>query len=133
MAETDRGAEAYCPPKPRIDERPLIDLGQAARLEATFKVLANGTRLRMLHALAREPDLCVGELADAVGMRVQAVSNQLRRLIDKGIATSHRNGNQIHYRIVDPCVVSLLDRGLCLTEDMPDRTRRSAFHEQEST
>lgn len=88
-------------------------------------MLANGARLRMLHALVREPDLCVGELAQTVGMRTQAVSNQLQKLVDKGIVASRRNGVQMHYRIVDPCVVSLLDQCLCLTEDMPGSARRS--------
>lgn len=87
------------------------------RLEATFKTLANATRLRLLHALIRMPELCVTELADAIGMKPQAVSNQLQRLVDRRILAARRNGNHIHYRIVDPCVISLLDQGWCLTDD----------------
>ncbi len=87
------------------------------RLEATFKTLANATRLRLLHALIRQPELCVTELADAIRMKPQAVSNQLQRLVDRRILAARRNGNHIHYRIVDPCVISLLDQGWCLTDD----------------
>ena len=47
-----------------------------------------------------------------VGMRPQAVSNQLQRLSDLGVLASRRDGNNIHYRLVDLCVRSLLDRGL---------------------
>ena len=108
---------ACCPPKPDIRERPLLTPGQAAELMGVFKVLANDTRLRLLHALARAGELPVGKLATAVAMKPQAVSNQLQRLVDRGILGSRRNGNSIIYRIVDPCVVSLLDQGLCLTED----------------
>lgn len=90
---------------------------QAARLERLFKVLANGTRLRLLHALVRAGEMRVTDLAQALAMKPQAVSNQLQRLTDRGILASRRNGNNIHYRIVDPCVVTLLDRGLCLIED----------------
>ena len=86
-----------------------------------FKVLANDTRLRLLHALARKGELCVTELAEAIDMKPQAVSNQLQRLADRGILGSKRNGIQVHYRIVDPCVVSLLDRGLCLLEDVREQ------------
>jgi DNA-binding transcriptional ArsR family regulator len=86
-------------------------------LEATFKMLANGTRLRMLHALVRAGELCVSEIADALAMKPQAVSNQLQRLADRGIVESRRDGLQVYYRIVDPCVVSLLDQGWCLAED----------------
>ncbi len=82
-----------------------------------FKVLANDTRLRLLHALCREDELCVTDLAAAVGMKTQAVSNQLQRLNDQGIVAARREGNQIYYRVLDPCVTALLDRGLCLVED----------------
>jgi DNA-binding transcriptional ArsR family regulator len=81
----------------------------------------NDTRLRLLHALVRAGELSVGDLAAAVAMKPQAVSNQLQRLVDRGILGSRRNGNSIIYRIVDPCVISLLDQGLCLTEDAIDR------------
>ena len=84
-------------------------------------MLANSTRLRLVHALVRAGEMCVGELAEALGMKPQAVSNQLQRLVDRGILSPRRNGNHIHYRVVDPCVVSLLDQGLCLTEDAQRR------------
>lgn len=88
-----------------------------AGLKRTFKVLANATRLRLLHALVKRPGLSVTAPAQTVGMKPQAVSNQLQRLVDKDILSNVRNGNNIHYRIVDPCIMSLLDQGLCLAED----------------
>lgn len=110
-----------CPPKPSLTERPLISPEQAGELMALFKVLANDTRLRLLHGLARAGELCVTDLAATVGMKPQAVSNQLQRLVDRGILGSRRNGTSIYYRIVDPCVTSLLDQGLCLAEDANGR------------
>ena len=47
-----------------------------------FKVLANDTRLRLLHAVVRAGEICVTDLADSLGMKPQAVSNQLQRLAD---------------------------------------------------
>ncbi|GIW86396.1 MAG: transcriptional regulator [Isosphaeraceae bacterium] len=115
-----------CSPKPELAKRPQLSGYQAAELEATFKMLANGTRLRMLHALVRAGELCVSEIADALAMKPQAVSNQLQRLADRGIVESRRDGLQIHYRIVDPCVVSLLDQGWCLAEDARSRAIEAA-------
>jgi DNA-binding transcriptional ArsR family regulator len=112
---------ACCPPKPTPEERPLISTEQAAALGDLFRVFANQTRLRLLHALARSGELCVGELADAVAMKPQSVSNQLQRLADRGILGSRRHGTSILYRIVDPCVTSLLDLGFCLCEDADSR------------
>ena len=106
-----------CGSKPEIEERPLLSDQKAGEMESLFKVLANGTRLRMLHAIARSGELSVTRLAEAVEMKPQAVSNQLQRLVDRGILASRRNGNSIFYRILNPCVVTLLDQGLCLMEE----------------
>lgn len=113
-----------CPPKEPVEALPLISSTQATALAGLFKIMANDTRLRLLHALAREGELGVGVLARAVGMKPQAVSNQLQRLADRGILDSRRNGNGILYRIVDPCVVDLLDRGWCLLADSGKRSNR---------
>ncbi len=72
--------------------------------------------------------MCVTDLASAVGMKAPAVSNQLQRLSDLGILASRRNGNSIFYRLVDPCLMTLLDQGLCLMEDAQERTARPALN-----
>lgn len=104
-------------------DRPLLSPIQAGGLAAVFKVLANDTRLRLLHALVRSEELCVTDLAACVGMKPQAISNQLQRLSDLGIVVSRRKGTSINYRLVDLCVRSLLDQGLCLMEEVSDRKR----------
>src|SRR5450755_1700318 len=109
--------------KPTLKERPLRTPVQAGGLAAVFKVLANDTRLRLLHALVRADELCVTDLAASVGMKPQAVSNQLQRLSDLGILASRREGNNIHYRLVDLCVRSLLDQAWCLMEEVSDRSQ----------
>lgn len=117
-----KDAEGCCS-RPSLKERPLLSPIQAGGLAAVFKVLANDTRLRLLHALVRADELCVSDIAASVGMKPQAVSNQLQRLSDLGILASRREGNSIHYRVVDLCVRSLLDQGLCLMEEVSDRSR----------
>lgn len=121
MAQKAKTRPAACPPKTAIERRPLIGVDQANSVERTFQVLADATRLRLLHALVRAGEMCVSDLARALEMKPQAVSNQLQRLVDRGILASRRNGNYIHYRIIDPCVVGLLDLGMCLTEDARNR------------
>ena len=118
-----------CPAKPELRNRPQLGENQATALEITFKMLANRTRLRMLHALARADELCVSELAEILGMKPTAVSNQLQRLADRGIVEPRRNGNQILYHVIDPCVVKLLDSAWCLTEDARMRALEGAAKE----
>ncbi|MGC4940015.1 ArsR/SmtB family transcription factor [Kribbella sp. DT2] len=102
--------------RPALADRPLIGSMDASRLEGLFKVLANDTRLRLLHALVRDGEVSVNQLAEAVELKPQAVSNQLQRLVDKGILASRRDGNRIWYRIDDQCVVGLIDLAWCLTD-----------------
>lgn len=126
MTRTRRGC---CSPKPDLKHRPLLTDVQVDGLRELFKILANDTRLRILHALVRSGELCVTELAETVGMKPQAVSNQLRRLDGAGVFGSRREGNNIFYRIADPCAATLLDTSLCLLEDaekMGQRGRRTA-------
>jgi len=108
---------AWDPAKPSLAARDLLTEAQASELRATFKVLASETRLRLLHALERAGELCVNDLAAAVEMAPQAVSNQLQRMADRGIVVARRNGSSVIYRIADPCVAALLDFGLCQVED----------------
>ena len=106
-----------CPERPTLAERPLLTFVQAVKVMALLKVLANDTRLRLLHHLIRSEEACVTEVAKILGMKPQAVSNQLQRLSDTGIVAWRRDGNNIYYRVVDRCVPELLDQALCIMED----------------
>lgn len=102
-----------CRPKPPLPVRALISPPEADHLGVLFKSLAHPTRLRLLHALIRAGELAVGDLASEVDMSTQAVSNQLQRLTEIGVVSSRRDGLQVIYRVVDPCVPVLLERGWC--------------------
>src|SRR5215212_2759846 len=98
LAKDIRYADPAC--CPRLWERPLLTAEAAAELMGIYKILANDTRLRLLHATVRAGEISVTALATAVGMRPQAVSNQLQRLVDRGIVGARRSGNCICYHIV---------------------------------
>jgi DNA-binding transcriptional ArsR family regulator len=110
--------------KTSLTDRPLVSRKQATELMGLFKILSNDTRLCLLHAIVQAGEITVMDLANVIGMKPQAVSNQLQRLADRGIIRSRRNGNNVYYTIKDPCVVNLFEYGLCLMEDA--RRRRKA-------
>ncbi len=110
---TLRGRLAKSP----VHQRPLLEVSQAHHLEKIFSILANVTRLRILHCLIRSPDSGVTQITDALGMKISAVSNQLQKLADQGILAATREGQMIRYQIIDPCVPELLEIGWCLAED----------------
>jgi DNA-binding transcriptional ArsR family regulator len=128
IAMTSPPLAACAAPAP-LAERPLLGPVQAGGLAAVFKVLANDTRLRMLHALVRAGELGVTDLATTLGMKPQAVSNQLQRLSDLGILAARRDGTSVRYRVVDACVSGLLEQGWCLMDEAgrrPGLTERAA-------
>lgn len=110
-----------CPAKASLKQRPRMTHEQALAVEAIFEVLANDTRLRILQEIARDDEASTTELAEALELKPQAVSNQLQRLQDRGIVASRREGNVVYYLIVDECFVILLERGLCLVEEAAKR------------
>lgn len=112
--------------KPAPRDRPLIDQPRATALSRLFKVFANDTRLRLLHALERGGEVCVTDLANALDMAPQAVSNQLQRLADRRIVIARRDGTRLYYRIEDPCVAGFLDLGMCLLEETTGSMRPRA-------
>jgi ArsR family transcriptional regulator, lead/cadmium/zinc/bismuth-responsive transcriptional repressor len=100
-----------------LSKRPLFSRSEAGELADLFRILANDTRLRLLHELERGGEVSVSELAAAIGMSPQAVSNQLQRLADKRIVAARRDRTRIYYRVIDPCVNGLLELGICLAEE----------------
>lgn len=92
----------------------LLADASAADLAQLFKVLANDTRLRILHAIHLAGEVSPSEIGDQVGASQQTVSNQLQRLADQRIVHARRDGQRVLYRIIDPCVPGLMDLGVCL-------------------
>jgi ArsR family transcriptional regulator, lead/cadmium/zinc/bismuth-responsive transcriptional repressor len=103
--------------RPALKDRPLLSFVDAVKVMALFKVLGNDTRIRLLHHLVRSGEATVTDMARTLGMKPQAVSNQLVRLSDTGMLSSRRDGNNVYYRVVNGCVPPLLDLALCLMED----------------
>ncbi|MEM7341031.1 MAG: metalloregulator ArsR/SmtB family transcription factor [Actinomycetota bacterium] len=99
---------------PELAERPLLNPAVASDLAELFSVLANDTRLRILHTIARAGEVSVSDIASQVDASVNTVSNQLQRMADQGIVATRRDGNRIYYRLDDPCVGGLMELGLCL-------------------
>lgn len=67
-----------------------------------FRLLADPTRVALLHALASSDDeLSVTALAEIVGKRQTAVSQHLAKLRMGHLVTTRREGNQVRYRLAN--------------------------------
>src|SRR5262245_22144238 len=108
-----------------LGERPV------AALAETFKVLGDETRIRIIDALAGRRaagaqglkvrgagapgsgnELCVQDLASALGLTQSAVSHQLRLLRSMRLVRTRRDGRQIFYALDDDHIVKLFEQGL---------------------
>lgn len=74
---------------------------------ATFRVLGDPTRVRILEALGSR-ELCVGDLAKQVGISESAVSHQLRLLRTMRLVRARREGRQAYYAVDDHHILELL-------------------------
>ena len=88
-------------------------------LAETFKVLGDGTRVRILDALSRT-ELCVCDLARLLGLSDSAVSHQLRLLRGMRLVRPRRDGKMIFYTLDDQHIVRLFAQGL---EHVEERSR----------
>jgi DNA-binding transcriptional ArsR family regulator len=80
-------------------------------LTEIFRVLGDPTRVRILDALSRS-ELCVGDLANRLGVTESAVSHQLRLLRSTRIVRARRQGRMIFYALDDRHVLTLFRQGL---------------------
>src|ERR1700741_2067565 len=97
-------AGGCCGTRPAPKDRPLLGFVDAVKVMALFKVLANDTRIRILHHIVRSGEATVTDIAKTLGMKPQAVSNQLVRLSDTRMLASRRDGNNVFYRVENGCV-----------------------------
>jgi DNA-binding transcriptional ArsR family regulator len=74
-----------------------------------FRVIGEPMRIRLLDRL-RESEATVTELTRAVDASQQNVSKHLAVLAESGIVGRRRDGNRVHYRIVDESVFALCEQ-----------------------
>jgi len=109
---TDRCAETIInEDKVRQAQQALLDGLLATHLAATFKALADPTRLRIVSVLA-QTELCVCDLAATLGMTQSAVSHQLRLMRDLRLVKSRKEGRMVYYALDDEHIRDLFQRGL---------------------
>lgn len=80
-------------------------------LAELFKVFGDSTRIRILYALL-EKEMCVGDMAQLLGLTQTACSHQLRVLKNNKLVRFRREGKIIFYSLADDHVRSILAKGM---------------------
>jgi ArsR family transcriptional regulator, zinc-responsive transcriptional repressor len=85
----------------------LIDLEVLAEAAECLKTLAHPHRLRMVQMLLHSR-YTVGELAAACDIPSHQASGHLRLLQHCGLLEQNREGREVYYRVVQPCLQDIL-------------------------
>lgn len=80
-------------------------------LAELFKVFGDSTRIRILYALL-ESEMCVGDMAQLLGLTPTACSHQLRVLKNSKLVRFRRDGKIMFYSLADEHVRSILALGM---------------------
>ncbi len=82
-----------------------------AGLAEIFKVLGDSSRIKIMHLLSLK-EICVCDLAAALGMSQSAVSHQLRVLRNVRLVKHRRVGKSVFYSLDDDHIETLFEQGI---------------------
>ena len=80
--------------------RSLVGRDDAQDVANVFRVLADPTRVAIVHALSLA-ELCNCDLASILGVTESAVSHQMRELRLMKIVSAEKRGRMVYYRLTD--------------------------------
>ena len=64
-------------------------------------IIGNEVRLKILFLLYKEKSLCVCDLSDILNMNTPAISQHLRKLKDRNLVKTKRQGQTIYYSLTE--------------------------------
>jgi ArsR family transcriptional regulator len=89
----------------------MIDAAAAGELADIFQVMGDPSRLRII-SLLNQGEMCVCDIANAMGMSQSAISHQLRVLRMAKLVKYRKDGRIAYYSLDDDHVVKLFTQGL---------------------
>jgi DNA-binding transcriptional ArsR family regulator len=72
-----------------------------------LKAIAHPFRMQIVELLQAK-EMCVGDIAEALGGKQAITSQQLNMMKDKGVLSCRRDGARVYYRIENKNVITLL-------------------------
>ena len=89
----------------------MPDLNVLYELSDFFKVMGDGTRIRLLWAL-EEAEMCVNDLAVLLDITKSAVSHQLKILRTAKLVRAEKRGKNVYYALNDNHVKVIFEMAL---------------------
>ncbi len=95
----------------------MTDRQKFKRQAKVLKALASESRLMIVDRLS-QGECTVGELTDLVGSDQSTVSKHLAVLRSHGIVEDRREGNNVFYSLLTPCVMNFFS---CASQVLDER------------
>lgn len=114
--------DIYCSDEAKV-ARLRGEVHRADGLGTLFKALGDETRAKIMYCLSQE-ELCVCDVANIMGMSVQAVSHHLRLLLASRLVKYRREGKQAFYSLDDAHILGLIQQGLSHVQHTIGREER---------
>ncbi len=92
-------------------KKDIIPDDYVEKLASFFKSVGEENRVRIIYALSLN-EMCVSDLAVALGISQSLVSHQLKLLKLEGQVKSRREGKNVYYSLDDEHVVEIFDEAL---------------------
>lgn len=92
-------------------------------LEETASILSamsDTARLSILLLLNQGGEMCVSEIADVLGDKVNTISMRLKKLYDAGLVSKRREAKHIYYRLKDDHIVTIVHNAIAHAKHMND-------------
>ena len=86
---------------------PTMDATSAEQLAATFKALADPTRVSIINRLAGGEACCVCDLTDVFELSQPTVSHHLKKLTDAGLLEREQRGKWAYFSLRPEAVETL--------------------------
>jgi DNA-binding transcriptional ArsR family regulator len=96
-------------------DAPPMPRAAAEDLAATFKALADPTRVAIVNRLSTADEVCVCDLTAAFELSQPTISHHLRILRDAGLIAAEPRGTWAYYRLVPDAIDRL--RGVFALDD----------------
>ena len=93
------------------------------RVDVMFRAFSDRTRLRILHLLRANDELCVCDLVRVLGVPQPKTSRHLAYLRSAGLVRARKEGLWMHYRLAPPAGAfhaKLLECLCCCFDSVPE-------------
>ena len=94
---------------PVLVDRIKGQIDGVSTIATLFKMLGDESRCTILMALNMSDELCVCDLSEITGLAMPTVSHHLRKLRERGLVVSRREGKLVFYRLEGEDAKVLLD------------------------